>query len=132
MTVAKLATDLPLWPEAPFRARISPRYEIRMGDWQGRKLAVVWDPQNQMQASGYLNDQGSWSDADLENVMNNLAGATFINKHGFEAMTQVLAAKKINFRALSPEMKELIRVYDSLYAWRADASAPELQAQPAA
>lgn len=129
---AKLATDLPLWPEAPFRDRIAARFEIRMGDFAGRKLAVVWDPKHQIQASGYLNDQGTWAEADLQNVMANLCGATFINKFGFDATLRVLEAKKINPRALSPEARELLKQYDEIYDWeRASALSASQAPSPA-
>lgn len=119
MSVAKLATDLPLWPEAPFRGRIASRFEIRKGEFQGREIVVVWDPKHQMQASGYLNEQGTWDEESLVGVMKNLCGATFLTKHGFDALTRVLAAKKVNPRALSPEARELIEQYDKIYAWEA-------------
>lgn len=119
MAPAKLATDLPLWPEAPFRGRVSAKYEIRKGEFQGRELVVVWDPVHQIQASGYLNPAGSWDEADLQAVMANLCGATFLNKFGFDGMTRALAAKKVSARALSPEARALVQAYDEIYDWEA-------------
>lgn len=128
MAPAKLATDLPLWPECPFRGRISAKYEIRMGEFQGKRLAVVWDPKHQMQASGWLNPEGTWAATDLQLVMANLCGATFVSKFGFDATVRVLKAKKVAPRALSPEARLLIEQYDEIYDWEAEGP-PAVQGQ---
>lgn len=108
--------DLPLWPEAPFRAKLAPRFQIRHGEVYGKRLAIVWDPKARCWGAGPERD---WSDLELETVMSNLCGATFLQRFGRDAYTQVLEAKKVSPGALSAEARALLASYDEIYDWRA-------------
>lgn len=118
MTDAIRVPDLPEWPEAPFRGAIAARYQIKRTMFQGQDLAVVWDPEHEVYAAGKLVD-GNWQKADLDNAMNNLAGATFTKLYGTDGYAKVLRAKQISPAALSAEAKAMLSKYNELYTWGA-------------
>ena len=115
-------SDLPLWPDCPWRPLIASRFSIHRGTVLGQDLGIVYDLENDLHISALAD---SFTTENLEPAMLNLCGCAWEKKFGAgagrpELYMELLSKKNGLPSPLSDEEYTVLEAqYEKSHLWQA-------------